>query len=55
MDLDITVEQLIDYDKGMLIQSAFPNLTPEEREFFMTGITEDEWNNNVEKRGGDGC
>jgi hypothetical protein len=44
MDLDITQQQLIDYEKGMKIQYAFPNLTPAEREFFMTGITEEEWN-----------
>jgi 7,8-dihydro-6-hydroxymethylpterin-pyrophosphokinase len=44
MDLDITQQQLIDYEKGMKIQYAFPNLTTAEREFFMTGITEEEWN-----------
>ena len=25
------------------IQTIFPNLTPAEREFIMTGITNDEW------------
>jgi len=44
MDLDITPQQLLDYEKGMKIQYAFPNLTTSEREFFMTGITEEEWN-----------
>jgi len=44
MDLDITPQQLIDYEKGMKIQYAFPNLTTLEREFFMTGITDEEWN-----------
>lgn len=44
MDLDITPQQLLDYEKGMKIQYAFPNLTPSEREFFMTGMSEDEWN-----------
>ena len=41
--LDITQEQLDAYDNGALIQNAFPNLTDEEREFFMTGITRNEW------------
>lgn len=41
--LDITEEQLAAYDNGVLIQNAFPNLTDEEREFFMTGITRNEW------------
>lgn len=28
---------------GMLIQDAFPTLTPDQREFIMTGSTHDEW------------
>ena len=43
MELDITDEQILKYEAGELIQNAFPNLTPAEREFIMTGITEDEW------------
>jgi hypothetical protein len=44
IELDITQQQILDYEKGMKIQYAFPTLTPAEREFFMTGISEDEWN-----------
>ena len=43
MDLPITAEQIVAYQKGTLIQHAFPNLTPDQREFFMTGITAEEW------------
>ena len=44
MDLDITDEQLSEYNKGeKLIQDVFPNLSPDEREFLMTGITPKEW------------
>ena len=43
MELDITDEQILKYEAGELIQNAFPNLTPAEREFIITGITEDEW------------
>jgi len=43
VELDITDEQILKYEAGELIQNAFPNLTPAEREFIMTGITEDEW------------
>lgn len=43
MNLDITNEQIETYANGALIQNAFPNLTAEEREFFKTGITPDEW------------
>lgn len=44
LDLPITEEQLIDYSRGALIQDAFWNLSASEREFFMTGITDEEWN-----------
>lgn len=34
---------LLAYAGGALIQNAFPFLTPDQREFLMTGITPDEW------------
>lgn len=43
LELDITVEQLENWQNGMLIQDAMPNLTPDEREFLMTGILPHEW------------
>ena len=43
MDLDVTKDQFVAWEKGALIQDAFPNLTPDEREFIKTGITPDEW------------
>lgn len=43
MELNITEEQIAAYDKGALLQDAFPNLTAEEREFFKSGITPIEW------------
>lgn len=44
IDLDITAEQLARYENGEeLIQNVFPNLSPEHREFIMTGITPEEW------------
>lgn len=43
LDLDITDGQLHDYMMGALIQDAFPKLTASEREFILTGITDDEW------------
>ena len=45
MELDITEKQLHAWqNEGVLIQDAFPNLTPAEREFLMTGMTDEEWN-----------
>lgn len=43
MDLDITTEQVTAYERGTLLQDAFPNLSAEEREFYKTGITPEEW------------
>jgi hypothetical protein len=42
-ELDITVKQIRDYERGTLLQDAFPNLSADDREFFKTGITEEEW------------
>lgn len=44
VDLPITEEQLAAFESGALIQDAFPNLTPDQREFILTGITAEEWN-----------
>ena len=44
MELPITEAQIIAYQNGALIQNAFPNLTASEREFYKTGITDEEWN-----------
>lgn len=41
--LDITEEQLEAYRNGALIQNAFPDLSDDDREFFLTGITRNEW------------
>ena len=44
MDLNITREQVEAYNNGALLQDAFPNLNAEEREFYKSGITPQEWN-----------
>ena len=44
MDLDITPDQLDEYNKGeKLIQDVFPNLNADEREFIMTGYAPVDW------------
>ena len=43
MYLDITKEQLFSWVDGELVQNAMPQLSAEEREFLVTGITPDEW------------
>ena len=46
MELPITQEHLDLYETvgDILIQDAFPNLDAEQREFILTGITPQEWN-----------
>lgn len=43
MELPVTEDQIRDYAAGAMIQDAFPQLSPSEREFFKTGITPEEW------------
>lgn len=42
-DLPITDAQYQAWQAGQLIQDAFPQLSAADREFFLTGITEREW------------
>ena len=39
MDLNVTQEQLDRWQRGTLIQTAIPQLRPDEREFLISGIT----------------
>jgi hypothetical protein len=43
MDLPVTELQLDAYERGSLLQEAFPNLDADQREFIKTGITKEEW------------
>jgi hypothetical protein len=43
LNLPITPAQITEWQNGALIQNVFPDLTPDQREFLMTGITTEEW------------
>lgn len=43
MDIDVTLEQVASWEQGELVQNAMPDLSADEREFIMTGITPTEW------------
>ena len=43
MEIAVTEAQIAAWQNGELIQRAMPNLTADEREFIMTGITPQEW------------
>lgn len=44
MDIDVTLEQLWRIDNRTdVVQRIVPHLQPAEREFLLTGITNEEW------------
>ena len=44
LDLNVTPEQLFRINSGIeLIQKIVPHLSPADREFLITGITDEEW------------
>jgi hypothetical protein len=43
-DIDVTEEEYDRWHSGMLIQRAMPHLSDVDREFIMSGVTEEEWN-----------
>ena len=43
MDLPVSQEQLTQWQRGVPIQTAMPHLSPDEREFIISGMTSDDW------------
>jgi hypothetical protein len=43
-EINVTEEQLLAWNNGMLIQNAMPDLSPDDREFIMMGTTPEMWN-----------
>ena len=43
LDIDVTKEQLVRWEAGALIQDVMGHLSAQDREFIITGITDDEW------------
>ena len=42
-EIPVMPEQLRSWEEGALIQRAMPNLSTEDREFIISGITPEEW------------
>jgi hypothetical protein len=42
-EINVTQAQLDSWASGMFIQNAMPNLSTDDREFLMTGVTPEEW------------
>lgn len=43
VEIDVTPDQITEWQNGALIQEVMPDLSPTDREFLMTGITDAEW------------
>jgi hypothetical protein len=43
LDIPVTQSQIDAWQGGLLIQEAMPNLSADDREFLMTGITPQVW------------
>tara|TARA_B100000131_G_scaffold176957_1_gene170797 strand:- start:9460 stop:9669 length:210 start_codon:yes stop_codon:yes gene_type:complete len=39
----LTLDMISQWEGGAIIQDVMPNVSPEHREFIMTGITPEEW------------
>lgn len=48
LDIQVSQDQMTAWQNGEPIQNAMPELSSDDREFLMTGITPDEWENNFE-------
>jgi hypothetical protein len=42
-EIDVTIDQILAWEEGELIQNAMPQLSADDREFVKTGITGEEW------------
>tara|TARA_E500000178_G_scaffold349042_1_gene405257 strand:- start:65 stop:262 length:198 start_codon:yes stop_codon:yes gene_type:complete len=42
-EIDVTQSQLDRWKAGELIQNVMPHLSPDDREFLMTGLTPEDW------------
>jgi hypothetical protein len=42
-EIDVTQSQLDRWQAGELIQNVMPHLSPDDREFLMTGLTPEDW------------
>ena len=54
MDLDVTLDNFREWERGVPSQGAFPSCTPDQREFIMTGIAKEEWDDLFGKEAEDG-
>lgn len=49
-EINVTEKQVKEWEDGLLIQMAMPGLTPDDREFIMSGVTPEEWEDMHDKK-----
>lgn len=42
-EIDVTEQQMADWEAGGMIQKVMANLSADDREFILTGVTAEEW------------
>jgi len=47
LEIPVTQEQIDRHINGERIQIVMPHLTPDEREFIITGVTKEEWDKHM--------
>ena len=52
-EINVTAEQLLLWRRGALIQSVMPHISPQDREFIMTGSTPEDWSQMFSEEGED--
>jgi len=58
LDINVTKEQIVRWEAGALIQDVMGHLSASDREYIVTGITDDEWQrmfNNEDERSIEGA
>ena len=43
LDLDVTADQIKEWENGALIQDVMPHLSPSQREFIISGCTSEDF------------
>lgn len=43
LDIPVSLDQILAWQAGALIQNVMPDLSADHREFLMTGVTPEEW------------
>lgn len=49
-EIDVTDEQLNRWRAGEMIQRVMPHLSLSDREFIMTGVTDEEWDEHFKEK-----